>query len=644
MTVAARSPTRHRRRAILAVALTAAAAAAPAGATLRYVATSGADSGNCATSATPCRTIQYAVNQAAATGDEIRVAGGTYAGAYAGAGFKCSDLFVTALACIVNKQLTMRGGYSAADWVTSLPTVNPTRIDGENLRRVLVVERTSAATSLVLENVEIIRGYGTHRLPPNAGDALTFGFGGGIDAVNSSLTLRGVTIADCKVVGENGTGSYAGAASGGALSARASGPPAPLITLESVRFLRNVAEAGDNTGASGRGGYAHGGAIFTYFVDLVATGVLFEDNLALGGAALASNGLGSGGAHGDGLGGAMSIEFGSTVTLTDVVATGNQAIGGNASASLDTAHAGGGFGGALMIEGSPSQPSSLDVADSDLVQNLALGGNGFTGGLARGGALSSTDAPVTLERVLLIANRATGGDAPSGSGACGVGEASRGAGDGGAASLTRYLATPVDVVLRNSIVSGNEAEMGTVGCEPGGGGGGVSLQGVDAVLEHVTVAGNLVGSGSMQGSGVLLLGTPAATAALDYGIVADHLAPAGVSAVQAQSGSAVAFTRGLFAGNSDDTNTGAGGAGSFSGLTTTITGGSAGFLAPGAPGYDYRIGPGSPAVDAAVGSTQPLDFEGQTRGTARDLGADEAGSPAPIFADDFDSGDFRNWS
>ena len=168
---------------------------------------------------------------------------------------------MTAFACIVNRQLTMRGGYSAADWTTSLPTLNPTRLDGENLRRVLVVERTSTATALVLENVEIIRGYGTHRLPPNAGDALTFGFGGGIDAVNSTLTLRGVTFADCRVVGENGAGPYAGAASGGALSARASGAPAPLVTLESVRFLRNVAEAGDNTGASGRGGYAHGGAI-----------------------------------------------------------------------------------------------------------------------------------------------------------------------------------------------------------------------------------------------------------------------------------------------------------------------------------------------------------------------------------------------
>lgn len=637
-----RTPRPARRLAVAALWL-AGLGVAPAGATVRYLAPTGSDAGTCVSSAAPCKSLQYGINQAAAAGDEIRLAAGTYAGAYTGPGFKCTDLFVTALACIVNKQLTLRGGYSPADWTTSLPTLNPTVIDGQDSLRGLVVEKTSATTALVLENVEIRRGYGMHRLPPNSGDALTFGFGGGIDAVASALTLRGVTFADCRVVGENLAGAYAGAASGGALAARAFGAPTPLITLEGVRFLRNVARAGDNTGATGRGGYAHGGAIYTYFVDLVATDVQFEDNVAQGGDAPSSSGTASGSAHGDGLGGALSVEFGSDVTLTNVVATGNRALGGQASSAQTTAEAGGGFGGALMIEGSPSQPSSLTVIDSDLVQNSALGGNGFTGGLARGGALSATDAPVTLDRVLVIDNAATGGDAPSGSGACGAGEGKRGAADGGGASLTRFLASPVNVLLRNTIVAGNMAEMGAVGCEPGGGGGGVSLQGVAGTLEHVTLAGNGVGSTAMQGSGVLLFGSPATSATLSYGILADHVTPPGLSALQVQAGAAVTFTRGLFAGNADDTNSGDGGAGSFSGLGTTLNAGSAGFLAPGAPAYDYRLDSGSAAVDAATGSAQALDFEGQTRGGVRDLGADEAGSPDALFADDFESGDFRSW-
>lgn len=44
----------------------------------RYVATTGTDAGACQVSATPCRTVQYAVNQADAAGDTVFVASGTY--------------------------------------------------------------------------------------------------------------------------------------------------------------------------------------------------------------------------------------------------------------------------------------------------------------------------------------------------------------------------------------------------------------------------------------------------------------------------------------------------------------------------------------------------------------------------------------
>lgn len=47
--------------------------------TTRYVATTGTDSGNCSSPASPCATIQYAHNQAAA-GDSIQIAAGTYVG------------------------------------------------------------------------------------------------------------------------------------------------------------------------------------------------------------------------------------------------------------------------------------------------------------------------------------------------------------------------------------------------------------------------------------------------------------------------------------------------------------------------------------------------------------------------------------
>jgi hypothetical protein len=60
----------------LSFAVATLAATAAASATTRYVSASGADSGNCSSS--PCRTIQYAVNQSA-SGDTINVSSGTYA-------------------------------------------------------------------------------------------------------------------------------------------------------------------------------------------------------------------------------------------------------------------------------------------------------------------------------------------------------------------------------------------------------------------------------------------------------------------------------------------------------------------------------------------------------------------------------------
>ena len=617
---------------------------APALAVLRYAAPAGADSGSCTSSLSPCRSLQFVVDQAA-SGDEIRLAGGSYTGS----GATCSNIGATAVACILNKQLTVRGGYSSADWTTSLPTLNPTLVDGQSLRRGLVVERTSSiapAASLVLENVEIRNGYGLPRTA-GAGDALTFGFGGGIDAASSPLTLRGVVIADCRVIGSNSAGDYAGAASGGGLSARnAPSLPKPAITLDSVRFLRNVADAGDNSGSSGRGGYGHGGGLYTYFVDVTGTDVRFEDNQSLGGQATASDGRSASGERGDALGGAISIEFGSTVALTDAVASGNLARGGNASPSNSAAVAGGAFGGAIQIEGTPSQPSSLVLTDSDLVANLAQGGNAFQGGLARGSGVSMNDAPVTLDRVLVIANDSIGGDgAASGSGGCSAGEAQRGAADGGGATLTRYLGSAIPVTLRNTIVAANRARMGATGCEPGGGGGGLSLDGVDATLEHVTLAGNSIGPTSMQGSAMVLMSAVAsATAEFHQSIVALHVSPAAAAAIHAQTGATVDFDQGLFAGNADDTNDGGPGSGSFTGLGSAFGAPDPGFLSPGSPAYDYRLAAGSPAIDAATGSAQPIDFEGQARSAPRDLGADEAGSPAAIFADGFESGDFRSWS
>ncbi len=523
-------------------------------------------------------------------------------------------------------------------------------IDGENVRRGLNVERpstTAPATSLVLENFEIRNGRGVPRLPPAVGDELTFGFGGGIDAVFVPVTLRSVRFSNNVAVGANSDSNVAGAAAGGGLSLRSRcDQPRPTATLENVRFEGNVADGGDNTGTTGRGGYAHGGALFIYCINVVGSSIRFDGNAAYGGHATASDGIyQTNNSRGDGLGGAVSIEFGSIVDWVDVVASGNVALGGNASPSLAAAEAAGGFGGAIQMEGNSTYPVSVTLVASDFVQNAARGGNGRSGGIGRGGALQTTDSSLTLDRVLVIDNDSAGGDgSATGSGVCGAGEAHKGPGDGGGATLTRYGPNAIPTLVTNSIFAMNRTRMGATGCDPGGGGGAFFLDGVATTFEHVTLAGNSNGPVGMQGSAVVLLGTVApATLAARYGIVADHEAPVGTAAIHAQTGTSVTFTRGLFAGNDIDTNNGGFGAGTFNGLPSTIVDTSADFLAPGTPSFDYRIAATSAAVDAAVGSTQTEDFEGQTRDGQPDLGADEAGSPPAIFSDDFETADFRFW-
>ena len=64
---------------VLAVLAVSAVSASPASATSTtlYVATTGADTGNCQTAGTPCKTIGYALNQAP-SGATVDIAAGTY--------------------------------------------------------------------------------------------------------------------------------------------------------------------------------------------------------------------------------------------------------------------------------------------------------------------------------------------------------------------------------------------------------------------------------------------------------------------------------------------------------------------------------------------------------------------------------------
>jgi hypothetical protein len=112
--------------------------ASPA-AKIRYVTTTGNDSGNgCANSAAPCRTVQHAVDRSNLN-DEIRVATGIYTGVYARGGMT--------QVVYISKTVTIRGGYNSA-FTTWNPDTNPTTLDAQGQGRVVSIIGINANATL----------------------------------------------------------------------------------------------------------------------------------------------------------------------------------------------------------------------------------------------------------------------------------------------------------------------------------------------------------------------------------------------------------------------------------------------------------------------------------------------------------------
>ena len=99
--------------------------------TIRYVAVSGSDAGDCSDPSSPCFTPQYAVDQAE-HGDEVRIASGVYTGVNQYPGLAPSMLNIT-------KSISLRGGFSTSNWSIQDPEVNPTILDAQQQGRVVLL-------------------------------------------------------------------------------------------------------------------------------------------------------------------------------------------------------------------------------------------------------------------------------------------------------------------------------------------------------------------------------------------------------------------------------------------------------------------------------------------------------------------------
>jgi hypothetical protein len=132
----------------------------------------GADSGNCQTAITPCKTIGYAISQAVAT-DMIYVAQGTYT----------ENL-------VVSSQISLMGGYEATSWTRDF-TMNVTTIDGNLVGT--VVDFQAGSDSAVLDGFTITNG-----------SVMAGGMGGGITMNDVSPTITNTKVLSNQTTNDGG--------------------------------------------------------------------------------------------------------------------------------------------------------------------------------------------------------------------------------------------------------------------------------------------------------------------------------------------------------------------------------------------------------------------------------------------------------
>jgi hypothetical protein len=433
------------------------------------------------------------------------------------------------------------------------------------------------------------------------------GFGGGMIVSGANITLRDMLIQSNTVYGQNTSSGAGGSGAGAGLAINWSQAGTSSL-LERVTF--------DSNQSFGGTGPVRGGLAFGAFY--MNGSVTVRDSSFTNNTARAGNSTGNGSSGGllaDALGGAIGGGGGSWV-LENVTATNNLVQGGNAAT-----YAGGGYGGAIIIENG----SNFSLRDSYFSNNIAQGGTAAEGGFGAGGGVLVNNTPATIERVEIINNSAIGGSA--------TGSGKAGAGGGGGLYLWRNsTSASASASVINTIIAANYVALGSSGnTSAGGGGGGIQVQGLYANIKHTTIAYNRLGPNLVSGQGLLLLAAPgvgSASADVSNSIIANHTEGAsGASAVLVQSGNTLNFSTGLFAGNTKDTN--ANGSpvpsGTINGLSTMIQAASAGFASPNAPNWNYHLVSGSPAIDSAQNLGVNLDIDGQARpfNQLPDIGADE---------------------
>lgn len=534
-------------------------APAQAAGIIRYVSPGGTNSNNlCANSAQPCQTIQHAVDMAA-PGDEIRVAAGTYTGVTVREGYT-QVVYIT-------KPLTLRGGFTPANWSTPNPTNNPTTLNAQGQGGVVGISSTVGVTIEGLRLTSEKAGNRTcgicvvsatvtlhdNNLYSNT-TGILIGFGSIANVSHNAIysnTLDGVEffflsgqaiLADNTISGNKWSGVTLFGSSG--------------VTLERNLIENNLTiENCDPLSETN----CHGGGVFLY----VSNATLNENIIRYNQAGLD--------------GGGVSLTGQSTATLRGNTIIDNMAgrIGGGVSLKNQSAV----YLEHNTISNNTASQGGGGVAVLDSNDRITLEGNLIAGNTAEGPGgglvLGSSQYPTSLNGDIIRDNEAS----------------TLGGGlyfSGGQLTMT------------NTVIADNQTGVA---------GSGIHLFNPQARLFHTTIARNNGG----DGSGLTIGPSGSSSVTLTNTILVSQ-----TLGLTASAGSTAILDGVLWFGNGSNT----GGAGTIN-VTNPHTGDPA-FAADG-----YHLTPTSAALDQGVDAGVRVDIDDQPRpfGVTPDLGADE-GQPA----------------
>ena len=432
---------------------------------VRYVATTGVDSGFCAAAATPCRTLQYAVDRAVAN-DEVRIAAGEYAGVLDHAAPTGYIPATVRQVVYVDKTVTLRGGFTIASWTTPNPVANPTTINAQNGGRcVFLAGSGDPALNIhpVLEGLRFSGGNASGMRGVSTRDA-----GGGVYAFVAAATIRNCTFA-------GNTASSTTKGSGGGLAAFWADLTLANCTIE------------NNTGSTAGSGDGGGAYVFGNSGGVAITGTTIRNNVA----GTASAGGGGGGIYlSDSMGtfagntvegntaasGANVNGYGGGVYLDDcTLSLENNTIRGN-RASADAV--GGAGGGIYMVDGGVSLSGDQILDNTADARTIGGGGNG--GGLAAASTIVGKTARLTMRNVTIARNLASAATTSS------IGA------QGGGAHLRNLNAT-----ISNCTIEDNKGSVGAFGD-----GGGLYLLDSAATIIGSVIARNAAGATMGRGGGI----------------------------------------------------------------------------------------------------------------------------------------------